>query len=317
MKPDPQQQPGKQQGVALITALLIVALATIVSVKISTHLQLDIRRTGNIIANEQAIQYNMEAEAWARRILKTDREDSTIDHLEEDWALEIPPLPVEGGTISGKLSDLQACINLNTLAAGDDTGILAQERFNQLAQSLGYTGNLSQSIADWIDGDLETRSPDGAEDIYYLNLDKPYRTANTKLHSVSELRLIKGFEDHEKYEILAPNLCALEENTSINVNTAPVEVLKSLSNEMTIKDAEAIIAQRQEDPFDNIDEFLNINNLKEIIKPEKQKNLSVNTSYFLLLTESHIGQARTLMYSIIKRNDEGKTEVVARTQGAF
>ena len=83
----------RQQGVALITALLIVALATVVSVRISTHLQLDVRRTGNIIATDQALQYNMEAEAWARRILKSDREDNKIDHLDEDWAIEIPPLP--------------------------------------------------------------------------------------------------------------------------------------------------------------------------------------------------------------------------------
>ena len=305
----------RQHGVALITALLIVALATIVSVKISTDLQLDVRRTGNIISSEQAMLYNMEAEAWTRRILKQDREDNHIDHLEENWAIEIPPLPVEGGTIRGKLTDMQACININSLAMNGEAATVAQERFKQLLSNLGQNRNLVQAVMDWIDSNLETLIPDGAEDSYYMNLENPYRTANTTMLSVSELRLVKGFEKNEVYETLAPWLCAIDAITSINVNTAPAEVLKSLASNITDRDAEAIITQRKEDPFNDINEFLNFNNLKENI--QQTQNLSVSTDYFLLETESLIGQARTLMYSIIKRGDKGETVVVTRSQGTL
>lgn len=304
-----------QQGVALITALLIVAMATVISVRISTHLQLDVRRTANIIANEQAMMYNMEAEAWARRILKKDREDSSTDHLDEDWAIEIPALPVEGGTIKGKLSDFQACININSLLASDAAGTVAQQRFSQLLANLDLNTNLVQAIIDWIDDDLDTRIPDGAEDSYYMNLEKPYRAANTVMLSVSELRLVKGFDNNETYETLAPWLCTTEINASINVNTAPAEVLKSLASDITDADAEDIIQEREGQPFNDMNEFLNINNLKDRI--QQTQNLSVSTSYFLLETEALIGQARTLMYSIIHRDDDGSTHVISRTQGAW
>lgn len=302
----------QQRGVALITALLIVALATIISVRISTQLQLDVRRTGNILSNEQAMLYNLEAEAWSRRILEKDRKDNNIDHLDENWAIEIPPLPVEGGTIRGKLTDMQACININTLAASGVTGSVAQDRFKQLLVNQGLNSNLVQAVVDWIDADLETLIPDGAEDGHYMNL-KPYRTANTPLLSVSELRLIKGFEKNEVYEKLSPWLCAIDAPTAINVNTAPVEVLKSLSSDITDRDAEAIITQREDDPFDDMTEFLNFNDLKSKIL--KTDHLSVSTDYFLLETEARIGQSRTLMYSLIQRDGGGNTEVNSRTQG--
>ena len=51
----------RQQGVAIITALLIVTIAATVSITISTRLQLDVRRTSNLIALDQADFYLLEA----------------------------------------------------------------------------------------------------------------------------------------------------------------------------------------------------------------------------------------------------------------
>ena len=49
---------------------------------------------------------------WAgllwRDILRQDQVDSfESDHLGEAWAIELPPLPVDGGAISGRVEDLQ------------------------------------------------------------------------------------------------------------------------------------------------------------------------------------------------------------------
>ena len=155
----------RQRGVAIITALLIVAIATTVSVTISTRLQLDVRRTGNIIAGDQAYLYTLAAESWSQRILKDDREDNEIDHLGENWAIELPPLPVEGGYIKGKLSDLQSCFNLNSVLGGADNK-LASTRLDRLLTNLGIDKGGTQAIIDWLDDDLQTTIPDGAEDVY-------------------------------------------------------------------------------------------------------------------------------------------------------
>lgn len=311
------QFPSSQKGVALITALLIVALATVISVNLSTRLQLDIRRTGNVIASEQATLYLIEAEHWSRRILKTDREDNNFDHLNESWAIEIPPLPVEGGSIQGKLSDLQACFNLNSLYQGGTVNALAKDRFQRLMQELTKPPrkDLSQAIIDWVDTDLNTTIPDGAEDDYYLNIENPYRSANQPLLSLSELRLIKGFENDTIIQEAKDWLCAFGPSAAINVNTAPEEVLKSLAAGISNTIAEEIIKNRQQTPYETMKDFLDTNKLSTIIT--NPDGLSVSSDYFLLETEANIGQARTLMYSIIHRDSNGNTQVIARSQGAY
>jgi general secretion pathway protein K len=311
----------RQRGVAIITALLIVAIATSVSVSISTRLQLDVRRTGNLIAGDQAYLYTLAAESWSQRILTQDRKDSETDHLGEDWAIELPPLPVEGGYIQGRLTDLQSRININSLLdtgadTNADTGTkLARTRLERLLTNLKIDKSSTQAIIDWIDSDLQTTIPDGAEDVYYMNLERPYRTANTALQSISELRLIKGFEDPQVYATVLPHVCAVGVKTSININTATAEVLRSLADDLTDSDVEKIIEQRNDTAFSNISEFTSFNNLKE--KIASTEGLSVDTEYFMLQTESTIGQVRVITYSIIHRSIDGNTTVIARSQGVY
>ena len=305
----------RQQGVAIITALLIVAIATTVSITISTRLQLDVRRTGNMIAGDQAYLYTLAAESWSQRILRDDRQDNQTDHLGEDWAIELPPIPVDGGYILGKLTDMQSCFNLNNLLNADADTSLSRARLERLLSNLGLDKDYAQGIIDWIDNDLQTTTPDGAEDVYYMNLDQPYRTANTRMLSVSELRLIKGFEDTEVYNTLLPHVCAFGVNTPINVNTASAEVLRSLADDLTESEVEKIIEQRNETAFNDVNEFTSFNNLKE--KITSTEGLSVDTEYFMLTTESTIGQVRVISYSLIHRTGDAKTTVVARSQGVY
>lgn len=305
----------RQQGVAIITALLIVTIATTVSITISTRLQLDVRRTGNLIALDQAQFYLLAAEEWSQRILRKDKEDSTFDSLDEDWAIELPPIPVDGGSIQGRLTDLHACLNINSLVTGNAVDATTKDRLSRLFNRLGVKGDLTQAIADWIDSDLETSNPNGAEDGYYLNLEVPYRTANTRLHSVSELRLIKGFEEFETFDLVESHLCAFiidGGEIAINVNTASAEVLQSLSAEMTESMVDEIIERRNEEPFTDLKEFTSFAKLGTIIKDTEK--LSTSSEYFLLRTQAIIGQANKVMYSIIYREESGETKIISRTQ---
>ncbi len=304
-----------QRGVAIITALLIVTIATTVSITIATRLQLDVRRTGNLIAQDQAQFYLLAAEEWSQRILRQDKKDSSSDSLDESWAIELPPIPVDGGSIQGRLTDLHACININALVKDGAVDTISKTRLAQLFQNLGVAGDLTQAITDWIDSDLETSNPNGAEDGYYLNLESPYRTANTPLLSISELRLIKGFEDSETYELVKPYLCTFildGGEMNINVNTASAEVLQSLSANMTAELAADIIERREEEPFNDIKEFTSFAKLGTIIK--NTEKLSTSSDYFLLRTQAIIGQANKIMYSIIYREEDGKTKIISRTQ---
>jgi len=308
----------KQRGVAIITALLIVAIAATISTTISTHLQLDIRRTGNIITLDQARYYTLAAEDWSARILKKDLKNSKIDDLNEDWAIAMPPLPVEGGTIQGRLTDLSACINLNTLldTKTDKADQLVVSRFERLFTNTGIREKPpTQAILDWIDADLRTRTPDGAEDGYYLNLDPPYRSANIPLQSITTLRLVKGFEDPQILRKIRSGICAYppgEQANRINVNTASKEVLKSLAAGLTDSVADAIIKRRKDKPFTNLQDFINFDQLKTIIKDTR--GISFSSDTFLLRAQANIGRASLVVYSILRRDPAGNITVLARSQ---
>ncbi|VAW51410.1 General secretion pathway protein K [hydrothermal vent metagenome] len=308
--------PAKQQkGVAIITALLIVTIAATVSITISTRLQLDVRRTSNLITQDQAQFYLLAAEEWSQRILREDKKNTSIDALDEQWAFELPPLPVDGGSIQGRLTDLHACLNVNSLIKDNAIAPIPKARLSQLFKNLKVKVDLTQAIGDWIDSNLETTNPNGAEDGYYLNLAKPYRTANTPLHSISELRLIKGFEDRTIYPLVKPYLCAFiidGGDINININTASAEVLQSLSETMTKSLAADIIERRTDTPFSDLKDFTSFAKLDTIIKDTEQ--LSTSSNYFLLRTHAIIGQANKVMYSIIFRDDSGKTKIISRTQ---
>jgi general secretion pathway protein K len=303
----------RQRGVAIITALLIVTIATTISITISTRLQLDVRRTGNLLAQDQADFYLLAAERWSGRILKQDLENSTYDGLDEDWAIELPPIPVDGGSIQGKLTDLHACININNLRNSGAIDPVTEQRLQSLFQLYSISTSATQAMTDWMDADLNDTNPGGAEDGYYLNLESPYRVANTTFSSVSELRLVRGFEDSEKFRQLSPHLCAYEAgDSSINVNTADAVVLKSLASGMTDEMVDAIIEQRKDEPFEDINQFFAFQNLGSIIT--EKKGLSVKSSYFKLRTQARIGQANKVMYSIIHRDEQGVVKVLHRTQ---
>ncbi len=304
----------RQRGVAIITALLIVTIATTVSITISTRLQLDVRRTANLIAQDQAQFYLLAAEEWSQRILRQDKKDSSYDSLDESWAIQLPPLPVDGGSIQGTITDLHACINVNALVNNGAIDATTKKRLSQLFNNLGIKTDLTQAMIDWIDSDLETTNPNGAEDGYYLNLESPYRTANAPLQSISELRLIRGFEDSKIYALVKPYLCAYTINgdSSINVNTASAEVLQSLSANMSESLAADIIDKRATEPFTDIKEFTKFAKLGTIIKDTTK--LSTSSNYFLLRTQAIIGKANKVMYSVIYRDASGKTKIISRTQ---
>ena len=98
----------RQRGVAILTAMLVVALGTMIAVNLMWSASLDLRRTTSALAADQGWMYLLGAEAWAGDTLRQDQVDSIeSDHLGESWAIELPPMPVDGGAIAGRLEDLQ------------------------------------------------------------------------------------------------------------------------------------------------------------------------------------------------------------------
>lgn len=301
------------QGVALITAVLITAAIAIAAVAMAARQNLDVRRTANIVNGDRSYVFALGVESWATQILMRDRRDNKTDNLHEDWASQLPPITVEGAVVSGHIEDMQGRFNLNNLIKNGKISALDMRRFQRLLVILGLDPNLADAVVDWIDPDSDITQPAGAEDPQYLRADVPYRAANRPFVSPSELVLVQGFSN-DVYQKLAPFICALPVRTTINVNTAPKEVLMALADKITEDDAQQLIDGRGDKGYATLQAFLQQKSLAG--RGVNQEGLSVATDYFLLEAATKFDRAQTHLYSLLARSDAG-IRVIYRGQGAF
>lgn len=300
-----------QGGVALVTAVLVVAIGTIIAVNLLWQGTLDFRRTEAALAADQGLMYVQGAEAWAADILRQDLVDSPdSDHLGEDWAIELPPLPVDGGTIVGRLEDLQGRFNLNNLVGADGVeNQLARQQFERLLALLELDPALAGAVVDWLDPDAELRFPTGGEDVVYSDADPPYRTANSMITSTSELMAIAGF-DRESYRRLAPYITALPRGTKLNVNTASDVVLASLSEDIDLATAASLVEERAGAEFIDIDATF-----EGLVEADVLQQIDGVSEHFLLTATVTLGSNQLTMRSVLQRDRSGITRAVFRSLG--
>lgn len=301
---------GRNRGVALITAMLISALAAMVATDLAWDNALDVRRTMVMLHRDQAMQIALGAESWVGIILLQDLDDTNTDHLGEIWAQELPGLPIEGGEVFGQLTDLQGRFNINNLI--DEQGRVVPEaldQFRRLLVALELDPRLAGITADWLDADSEAQFPEGAEDAIYTAVLPPYRTANQMVTSVSELAALDGM-DKQSFEVLEPHITALPGRTAINANTATPAVLLSLDEGMSGGDVEALMAERQEGGFPNIEA-----SFSSRVSADVLNSLQDTTNYFELRVVVRIDTVRVTLYSVLQRGAQGGVTPILRSFG--
>ena len=298
------------RGVALITAMLISAIATMVAANLAWDNALDVRRTMVLLGRDQAVQVALGAESWVISILHQDMENSQTDHLGEIWASELPGLPIEGGDVFGSIEDLQGRFNINNLV--DQEGRVEKEsleQFQRLLTALGLDPRFAGIAADWIDSNVDASFPDGAEDSIYTGMIPPYRTANQTLTSVSELAAIEGM-DRATFRALEPHITALPGRTGINANTATVAVLQSLDENMTLSDVEGLIQEREAGGFTEIE-----TSFASLVTPDVLNRLEESSQFFRLKVIVRIDTVRVTLYSVLQRGPNGTVTPVLRSLG--
>lgn len=316
-------RPG-QNGIALITAILVVAIAALASTALLVSANLAIHRTTALRDTEQGGWLARGVESWVLGILKQDAEDNDHDGLDEAWAQPVDYLPVDQGFVRGQVMDAQGRFNLNNLAIPNTT--LYQEQFARLLESLDSTALpqvLVANIRDWIDPNQTPTPPSGAEDSVYLNRPLPYRTADAPFTSVSELLAVDGVTA-ELYNALMtqcpivpdgpprPCITALRgaQATDINVNTASERILQTLSNPPPDPAAlQQFLRERVQEPDKDKNTFMQRNIYAGAVTPP----ISVSSKYFLLQGEVVVGSSRVALYSLILRPDPGTPLVLAHS----
>jgi general secretion pathway protein K len=194
-----------QRGVALITALLVVVLATVAAVSMASRQQVDIRRAGNVFSQDQAWLAAQAAEHYALTLL-SEFEASEGEDL--PWRGCISPLlqvSLSETRMELWVEDMRCRFNLNNLAGGDPVAV---NGFTRLLEILRREDpelavdpeQLIEAIRDWMNPETD--------DPFYRLADPPYLSANRTLVVAEEIRLVRGVSP-ELWRVLAPLVTAL------------------------------------------------------------------------------------------------------------
>lgn len=290
----------KQTGVAIVLAMSVVALAALAATAMAVSQSTWSRQVELSTNHTQALLIINGGLNWSRAVLSDDSRISNLDYQGEPWSLQLPTIPVENGSLSGHMEDQQGKFNLNNLVKNGKINNAQLAHFRRLLSILALPSALADTLADWIDSDNETQASDGAEDAYYLSLPTPHFAANRPLIDVTELSLVRGFDEAVRAR-LSPFVTALPEFTAVNVNTASPEVIYAIVDGLQLDDARAVIAQRERlHFFRNFPDFYNQLPAGLSVAGE---DVAVNSNYFLVSIHATINDTQAHGYALLARTN--------------
>jgi len=289
-----------RQGIAIISVLIVIALISASISLIFQRFGRDLNQTQYILTQSQALNHLYSLETWAKVILSDD--DLSVDNLSEDWATSITPIQITGGSVYGKLTDLQSKLNINNLIDLKTDIYSAQYRsFFYDCINLINTQLQQQAMADTIFSYAVSRPP------------KP-----KLFEQLAELRNLQAISEKD-YLKIKPHLSALPTLTPININTASKQVLSCIHPQLSGALADKIIRYRKNQAFDTIDDFwiyahslLPNLTLDEVMENFPPNYINTVSDYFLLETRIVLEKNKLLGRSILYRKD-GKITVMNRS----
>ncbi|HET8899779.1 MAG TPA: type II secretion system minor pseudopilin GspK [Rhodanobacteraceae bacterium] len=299
----------RQRGVALLVALLVVALATLLIAALLDRGQLALARSHNVLRSEQASAYARGLESYAAAVLA--RDDNGIDTRDDLWAMPLPPTPVPGGLIGATMADRNGCFNLNNLVIDGVPQTLWIARYRRLLVALKLTPTIADATVDWLDPDSNA-APTGAEASTYGNREPAYRAANRPFTDASELRLVAGI-DGAAWSALAPYVCALPTPTVLNLNTAPVPVLMSLADGITAAVAARVYRDGHADWQDLDQVAAELARAGVVLDPAARRGLGFRSDYFLARAGIRLDGIEFSYQSLLQRR--AGIRVLERTRG--
>ena len=287
-----------EKGIALLVTLLILVLVVAL---VHEVFRIGAQSAQSGAYGRDSIRCILLAEGGtgaARIVLRLDARDNQYDTLDEIWSRAALPITLGDGEVRVTLEDEERKIDLNRLMlpngnAPDDRRLAV---FQRLLDTLGIERTVADAVVDWLDNDENPRVG-GAESSYYNGLPNPYRAKNDLFDTIGELRLVRGVTA-EIYEKLLP-FVTVSSSGMVNLNTAPKEVLMSLSAGVDLteagpidaKTADEIIAYRQDHPFTTASQIGNVSPfLRDLYARTLIRNIvDVRSTYFHVRSSGDVG----------------------------
>ena len=287
----------KLRGAAIVMAMLLAALAAVIAATLIWQQQRWVGEHERRRDQVQAQALAMAGVQWARQIL-FENAPPTIVHLGQPWAFRLPATPIENGSIGGYITDAQSRLNVNNLASSGTAPTAARTAFLRLFGQLGVPASVLNAFSDWVDADDQVTEGGGAEDAYYAAQSVPGLAANAPVRRVAELSAVRG-ADPALLARLTPFIDALDPPTTINVNTAPPEVLMAAIGGLDATVAATLVANRAKAPFASISDFRARPPGSTLAIDETM--LSVKSDWFVVTIEARQGDTAARARALLKR----------------
>jgi general secretion pathway protein K len=236
--PESNQSCHSENGSATITALIVVGVAAVVISGLVWRQQLQIHNIENLRDRTQAQWLQRGMIDFARLVLTQDMRNSQADHLGEAWALPLNdskvadfvksadiPDELKSISVNGAITDAQGLFNLSNLS--NAAGVLV---YSRLLTNLGLNPSLAQQTAQTL------------------------QEKQITIQDVSDLIAIPGYNE-SIIEMLRRYVIALPTVSTVNINTAPAEVLMAVFPALSRSSANNMVQQRSNTPVKNVNEI--------------------------------------------------------------
>ncbi len=309
-----------RKGVALVLTLLILTLLVVAGLEMNRAVRVEATLAENFRDLTQASCIAESAVEIARALIQDD--DPAYDGPDEKWA-QFETLAAYStrlfpeGRFSGRILDENSKLNPNGLVdIYGNLNLKKKDQLERLLSLLGQPADWMEALMDWLDADDQPR-PRGAEKEFYLNKKNPHLPKNGPLDSLEELLLIRGVSPSLLYgeegkEGLIDYL-TVRSDGRININTASLPVLMSLSPKIDRAMAQAVMAQRLEKPFRKPEDLRSVPGW-EAVYSSISSEITVGSTFFSVEIAGLYRDARSTVQALIQRQGR-KTRVLSWRAG--
>lgn len=290
----------KSQGVAIITALVVVFLVMAIVTSITVQNYRTISKMTHQKIQDQAYSVLHVAIDFGRAGLATSAATSRADTLTDIWAQPIPPTQMLPGVeMSGYITDEQSKFNINDLVSNGQINQTVLAQFQVLLTYLKIPSTMADAIANYM------AAPYNETDIMsqYTSGTPAYRPAGRTLTDLSELLLVKNMQPAwvtklNAYVTAIPQNINLNESQAaesqaasqpqnntiatntgsvqINVNTASAEVIAAKSG-IPITAAQRMTVIRSDKPFYSSTDITNFLSNNGIMLSKNNNTIALGT----------------------------------------
>jgi general secretion pathway protein K len=247
----------RQRGAALLTAMIIVTLIVTLAASMIWQQWRAVQVEAAERARVQATWILNGALDWARLILREDARSGRPTALTEPWATPLAEARLStflaadvsnaedapDAFLSGVITDAQARYNLTNLVTQGQPSKADVEVLDRLCQAVGVSSDVGQRIAMGLRN--AQAAPTGSGSSTGTTTSAPIQP-----RSVAQLAWL-GI-DADSIERLTPYVVILPVRTTVNLNTAPREVIAAAAK-LDLATAELLVQARQKTPFKSLD----------------------------------------------------------------